>query len=128
MKKMILLVGLMLVAGVSDGADKKAPPNPANYPLTVHVLCSFLSLPLSATNQIAGGRRIAVTLNGKSLEMSTNWDNSVLALGDYKARLVKDSSPNAYEIEQTYEFLLPNGGLHTFTLTGFGNSLCPAAS
>jgi len=125
MKKMILLAGLLLMAGVSNGADKKVPPNPANYPLTVHVLCSFLVQQVGIGNNF---RRIAVTLNGKSLEMSTAGDGSVLALGDYKARLVKDSSPNAYEIEQTYEFLMPSGGLHTFTLTGFGNSLCPAAS
>jgi len=122
MKKMILLAGLMLIAGVSVAAEKKQP-DPAKYPLTVHVLCSFL-VPAGQSPY----RRIAVTLNGKSLEMSTALDGSVLALGDYKARLVKDSSPNAYEIDQTYEFLMPNGGLHTFMLTGFGNSLCPAAS
>ena len=120
MKKFILLSAMLCITAANAGAAKKLPPNPADYPLTAHVMCSFLSP--------TGHRQIAVTIDGVSMEMSTDYDSSVLVLGDYKARIAKDTSPDPYEIARSYEFLLPNGGTHAFNLSGFGNSLCSTGS
>jgi hypothetical protein len=42
---------------------------------------------------------------------------AVIALGDYKARLVTDEH-NAYEFTQVYEFLLPDGKTRKFGVVG----------
>jgi hypothetical protein len=41
-----------------------------------------------------------------------------LALGDYKAKLVKDEHESAYDSYQVYEFLLPDKKTRKFVVVG----------
>jgi hypothetical protein len=91
-------------------------PNPADYTLTVHVQCSF-------THGL--NERIVVDLEGKQMELSAVAAASLpLALGDYKARLLKDTSPDSYEVGRRYELLFPDGKIRAFYVTGVGTALC----
>jgi len=93
--------------------------NPADYTLTAHVTCSF---------ERGNSERIVVDLDGKQMELVSNNDAFLpLALGDYKARLLKDESPDAYEVKRQYEVLLPDGKVRAFLVSGLGTSLCGAA-
>ncbi len=124
MKK--LLVALQLLQSSCVWAAKvKASPNPAIYPLTIHVACSFLRQEYNGTYARAIVH-LGVTLNGNLLDLVTQDSLLPFALGDYKARLVKDTSPDSYEIDQTYELLLPDGKLRTFSVSGIGQAVCVA--
>jgi hypothetical protein len=43
---------------------------------------------------------------------------ALLALGDYKAKLVQDQHKSAYESSQAYEFLFPDNTTRKFTVVG----------
>jgi hypothetical protein len=57
---------------------------------------------------------LKVVINGKKYELkSGSVKNVVLALGDYKAKLVQDEHKTAYDSLQVYEFLFRSGGLRS---------------
>jgi hypothetical protein len=122
MKKFLITLLLLQSSFVLAAKDKVAP-NPANYPLTIHVACSFLRQEYNGTYASAVAH-IGVTLNGKLLDLLTRDSSLPFVLGDYKARLVKDTSPDSYEVQQTYELLLPDGKLRTFAVNGIGQAVC----
>ena len=60
-----------------------------------------------------------VVINGKKYElMSGSIKNLVLALGDYKAKLVQDEHKNAYDSLQVYEFLFADKKTRKFEVVG----------
>jgi hypothetical protein len=118
MKKMLLLF-LLTVPMVAA-----PPPNPADFPITLHMLYS--SMTLSGEYQ-----RIDVVIDGQPMELSSN-ASGVLTLGDYPARVSpKVSAPknwSAYDNMKGYDLLMPDGKVRTYTVTAVGVAVLPTSS
>src|ERR1017187_6952480 len=113
MKKLMLVV--LMLSAFSFAGNK--PANPADYNVSVHVSASSLA-------GLEGAFPfLNVIIDGKNYQLSAEqhadrlkgW--AVLALGEYKARLVTDEH-NAYELTQVYELLFPDGKTMKFDVTG----------
>jgi hypothetical protein len=101
-----------------------APPNPAGYPITVHVVYS--------RSPISGGeQRIDVLIDGQPVELTSN-ASGVLKLGDYPARISpKVNAPKSwspYDLYKGYDFLMPDGKARTYYVTAMGTPLMPVSS
>ena len=112
MKSFLLVLCLCLIPSVALAGDKP----PKDYPLTAHVVASHNSV--GANIQL-----LEAVIDGKQVTLFGN-AMGVLALGDYKARVSSGSytqtTPNAYDLRITYEFLFPDGHSRTYRLTGLG--------
>jgi hypothetical protein len=110
MKIALLSLALCLAAVTASAGDKK----PADYPLTAHVLLS---------RNTAGGQTqwLDAVIDGRQVELEGQ-SGGVLALGDYKARILKGSytetRPNSYDTYLQYEFLFPDGHTRPYFLVG----------
>jgi hypothetical protein len=102
----ILLSLLLLCATFAFAA-----PNPADYNITVHVTASSRNWTVGTYSQ-----HLDVIINGRKYQLQGN-AVGVLAPGDYKAKL-KETRLNSYDIDQTYEFLLPDGKTRYYVLSG----------
>ena len=106
MKQLALLTLLLLTACTKAAAA----PNPDDYPITIHVTSSQI------VDQI---QDLDVVIDGKQYELSAaQVRHGLLALGDYKARLIKDEHKFAYESVQIYEILFPDNKTRTFAVIG----------
>ncbi len=89
-------------------------PNPADYTVNVHVIRSRM-VP-------DGGnyfQKLNVVIDGKKYELrSYSVSFMLLALGDYKAKLVKDDHKGTYDSYKIYEFLFPDQKTRKFTVVG----------
>jgi hypothetical protein len=95
-KKIALAVLLLSALAWAGG-----PSHPAEHTINVHVSSSSIDVNL---NQV-----LDVVIDGKKYELrSTQSIGMVLALGDYKAKLIKDQHSNGYDSYQLYEFQLPD--------------------
>jgi hypothetical protein len=104
-KKITLAVLLLLAAFAWAGT----PPNPAEYTVNVHV----------SRSRIKGiYQNLNVVVNGRKYELENSGDHMLLALGDYKAKLVKDEHKGTYDSLQIYEFLLPDQKTSRFVVIG----------
>lgn len=116
MKKLALALLLLQPVAIFAVADK---PNPADFPVKVHVISSEFTQPNIQVLQ--------TTVDGQPTEL-TGYSLGVLALGDYPARINPKihgpSNPNTYDIYRAYDLLLPDGKTRTYTVTGI--SLAPA--
>jgi hypothetical protein len=98
MKKFAIIVVLLCAAVAWAGKD----PVPAEYNISVHVTSSHLT---------EGGVtyvRLSASIDEKKCELQGGGALSLLAPGDYKARLVKDEHKTSYESYRVYEFLFPD--------------------
>jgi hypothetical protein len=108
MHKLTLAI-LLLLPTFAHASD----PKPADYTITIHV---------SATRIASAGTGVQdldVIIDAKKYEL--NSDRAVgqlLALGDYKAKLVEDSHKTTYDSYQVYEFLFPDGKTRKFQVVG----------
>jgi len=96
---------LLLLAALAPAA-----PAPEVYSLDVHVISSYF--PPFPENQ-----HLNVIIDGKKYELRGPQDG-LLALGDYKAKLVKDEHKTSYESAQVYEFLFPDKKTREFKVVG----------
>jgi hypothetical protein len=104
MKRAALFV-LLLLAKLAP-----AVPAPDEYSINVHVTSSYL---------LAGGQGLDVVINAKKYQLGGDpRGGSLLALGDYKAKLVKNEHQTAYESHQEYEFLFPDNKTRKFVVVG----------
>lgn len=104
MKKIALAVLLLTLSAWAN-----SNPNPADYPLTVHVIsCHFYP---------SGGLVLETTINGTKYTLWDNW-TQLLRPGDYKAKLVKDKHENLYQFSAEYELLYPDGKTEHFHVYG----------
>jgi hypothetical protein len=113
MKKLafvVLLFSVLLFSAVAWAAD----PNPAEYTINVHVSSSRMVMNASP----AFSQELDVVIEGKRYELLATNPNALLALGDYKAKLVKDEHRTAYDSFQVYEFLFPDKKTRKFTVVG----------
>ncbi|HXO33964.1 MAG TPA: hypothetical protein VN901_16565 [Candidatus Acidoferrales bacterium] len=87
-----------------------AAPAPDEYSINVHATSSYL---------LGAGQGLDVVINAKKYQLSGDpRAGALLALGDYKAKLVKDDHPTAYESHQQYEFLFPDNKTRKFWVVG----------
>lgn len=111
MKKIALAVLLL-----SAFAWAVSNPNPDEYTVNVHVTTSRT---LIEGSSLARQQKLNVVIDGKKYELesdiSPNW---LLALGDYKAKLVKDEHRGKYDSIQIYEFLFPDNKTRQFRVVG----------
>jgi len=112
MRKVVLSV--LLLGALSWGAADQD-----QYSINVHVVSSHWGKwPGSAAAQ-----RLNIIVDGKKYELeapaSPNpWDMTLLAPGDYKAKLVRDVHKTSYESSQAYEFLFPDKKTIKFIVVG----------
>ena len=106
----IMSFSILLFSAVACAAD----PNPAEYTINVHVSSSRMVLETS----LLFSQELDVVIEGKRYELLAANANALLALGDYKAKLVKDEHRTAYESFQVYEFLFPDKKIRKFTVVG----------
>jgi hypothetical protein len=124
MKKALLArltLCLLLLPSFAFAGDKKAA-NPADYPLIVHVVASY-NRGVGIAPIVDQLQTIDAVIDGKSVELQTpSRTNGVLALGDYKAKLIHTyipvKNPGAYDIDQTYQLLFSDGRTRDFVLVG----------
>ena len=96
---------------VSTFAWAKDAPNPADYTISVHVSKSYFGE--------RGSQMVKAVIDGKKYELVARPDYPMLlALGDYKAKLVKDQHRGTYSYQQEYEFLFPDQKTKKFRVVG----------
>lgn len=108
MKKVVLAIVLL-----STFAFGGAPSNPADYTVNVHVSGSHVVF--------EGGhfQKLDVVIDGKKYELRSDWiSETILALGDYKAKIVKDEHRTNYDSILLYEFLLPDNKTRRYKVVG----------
>jgi len=107
-KKITLAILLFLSAHAWAGEI----PNPAEYSINVHVSSSSIDLNV-------GTQALDVVIDGKKYELRSVLPmNRVLALGDYKAKLVQDQHKTTYDSFQVYEFLFRDKKTRKFEVVG----------
>jgi hypothetical protein len=91
-------------------------PNP-EYNLDVHVSASRMVL---EGHSIGHHQNLSVLIDGKKYELeSIDATNTLLMLGDYKARLVKDHHGSGdYDVWRIYELQLPDKKTRQFLVVG----------
>jgi len=122
MKK--LAVALFLVQTTFLCAATKPSSNPADYPLTVHVV--FARYDSHNLYQ-----QLDTIIDGQQVELQSEGNSGmgVLRLGDYKAQLSKTTwipkHLNGYDNYVVYRFLLPDGTIRDFDVVGLGPKADP---
>ncbi len=119
--KITALFVLLLLATFSWAAT-----NSEEYSINVHVSSSSWRMAPSILSTYEPVQRLAVTMDGKKYELEAaaplraNREAGVtlLALGDYKAKLVQDVHRTTYESSQAYEFLFPDKKNRKFFVVG----------
>jgi len=107
MKKTVLSLKLLC----SMFAWAAAGPNPADYHITIHVIVSRI--------QFISKQDLDVLIDGRKYELLCECaSGALLALGDYKAKLVKDKHKTAYDSIQIYEFLFADHNTRRFEVVG----------
>ena len=101
-------LSLMLLLATFVPAD--AAPDEHN--VDVHVTSSYLVFGSGVSQWLN------VVIDGKKYQLSDSYDGYLLALGDYKAKLVKDDHKTPYESSRTYEFLFPDKKTRKFFVAG----------
>jgi hypothetical protein len=122
MKELALALLLLPPTALFAASTK---PNPADFPITIHVVYSRSVSSSGGTQQ-----QIDAVVDGKQVELTAN-SLGVLALGDYPARIspsfrAPSFHPNSYDIYQGYDFLMPDAKIRTFALTAIGSTDTPA--
>lgn len=119
MKRVVLFVLLLL------GTLASAAPNPSEYSIDVHVNSSYWMMAPSFVSSGEPVQRLVVTIEGKKYELEAparrahlQTSVTLLALGDYKAKLVLDVHKTTYEASQAYEFLFPDKKTRKFFVVG----------
>ena len=119
MKKVALSILLLL------STFSLAAPNPGEYSINVHVISSQWVVEPMILGGPGAFQKLSVIIDGKKYELEAptlrgNLQAGVvlLALGDYKAKLVQDKHKSAYESSQAYEFLFPDNTTRKFTVVG----------
>src|ERR1700719_1408363 len=109
---------LIFLLSFATFAWAAAEPNPAEYTTNVHVNSSRVVV--EVPNGVALDYQVLnVVINGKKYElMSGSVKNVVLALGEYKAKLVQDEHKTAYDSLQVYEFLFADKKTRRFEVVG----------
>jgi len=111
-KKLALAVLLLFSVLAWAGGE----PNPADYTINVHVISSRM---VKEGNESYFNQGLNATIDGKKYELKSDLGiNALLALGDYKAKVVRDDHRTAYDSYRVYEFLFPDNKTRKFVVVG----------
>lgn len=124
---MKFLIAILLLTPVL--AHAKWKPNPADYPVTIHVRSSSIVIGPNChavfSNYCGPKQQLDVIIDGKKFMLASSSDSdTALMLGDYHAKLLdedapnKDNPPKSYEYHQKYEFLFPDGDRRKYVIVG----------
>jgi hypothetical protein len=118
--KRTALFALLLLATFSWAA-----PSPDEYAINVHVSSSHWVMAPSVLVGPETVLRLNVIIDGKKYELEAPTARAnlkagvtLLAPGDYKAKLVQDQHKTAYESSQAYEFLFQDKKTRKFIVVG----------
>lgn len=101
----------MVLLFLSAHAWAAENPNPAEYSITIHVTSSNIDA--------AGRQDLVVVIYGRKYELRCEYSTgTLLALGDYKTKLVTDEHKNTYDSVRVYEFLLSDKKTRKFEVVG----------
>ncbi|HEX4785516.1 MAG TPA: hypothetical protein VH350_14340 [Candidatus Sulfotelmatobacter sp.] len=94
----LITLAILLISALAWAGRRSRP---ADYNVDVHVASSGI--------EIGGHQVLDVVIQSKKYELQSELPiGKLLALGDYKAKLVQDDHPSAYDSRQVYEFLFPD--------------------
>jgi len=102
----------------------QAQTNSAGYNVTIHVTQTRVAVGFGDGTLGASSLRIEQRLTAKvggstyELTSDTALPKGVVALGDYKAKLVKDETKPTNEFMKTYDLMFPDGSTRKFQVTG----------
>ena len=125
MKKLAVALFLMQTTFLCAA---KPSSNPADYPLTVHVVFSRYT---PGAGGGLGYQQLETIIDGQQVELQSEGSSGmgVLTLGDYKAQHSTTSfiprHPNGYDNFIVYRFLLPDGTIRDFDVVGLGPKADP---
>jgi hypothetical protein len=89
-------------------------PTPADYTINIHVNASRSVI----ERDINPWQELSVVIDGRKYELKGYGEGVLLALGDYKAKLVKDEHKGTYDSLQVYEFLFSDRRTRKFSVVG----------
>jgi hypothetical protein len=127
MRKLAFVILLLLIPAITLAAKPK--PDPADFPVTVHVISSA-SRYAEADKIVYYSQVLETTIEGQpiQLQFGSTSGYGVLALGDYKARKSTNVHPPKWatsaDLFESYDLLMPDGNVRTFSVTRLG----PASS
>lgn len=122
MKRTILGL-LFLTAPFVVFAEK---PNPADFTLNVHVLSSAQVIQPSYGGE-SSSQVLEVTIDGLPMQLTELFRKWLLTPGDYRARVMppfKGDGAKPYDVDRTYELLMPDGSTRKYQLTRIGPAPC----
>ncbi len=123
MTKPILALSLLLSLPVFSLPMFAASPS-ADYTLTIHVsqtrIGTDCGIVLQGNSLCKSVQKLSVTIDGVKYELEAEslTPKGIVALGDYKAKLVKDQQKPTHEFNRTYELMFPDGSTRKFDVTG----------
>ncbi len=114
-----LVLGLSLLLALPLFAQAKG----ADYTINMHVSESRIGTDCgvaSGNSSCKSVQQLTVLVNGTKyeLESETFFPKGIVALGDYKAKLVKDQQKPTHEFNRSYELMFPDGSTRKFRVTG----------
>jgi hypothetical protein len=131
MKKLAFTLLLFLPAGTALAFGAKRSTNPADYPLTIHVVFSHYHIDDDPQN--GGYQLLDAVLDGQKIELRGGSHLGVLNLGDYKAQRVTTYAELADGVRSfipkhasasdnfiVYLFLMPDNSVREYYLIGLG--------
>jgi hypothetical protein len=109
-----IAVCLLLLSGLC-----RAQSAQGEYSINVHVVSPHWIVMPSSIGTMAA-QDLNVVIDGKKYELAAEAKGKIalLALGDYKAKLVEDIHKSSYESSQTYEFQFSDGKTRKFVVVG----------
>lgn len=116
MKTLLLFFGMLCTSANATTLSK-------GYILEVHVYAThwFTSRSPGDGSVTVNFETLDATIGNKHLQLMASDDHAevwLLALGNYKARLVKDAHKPTGETSRIYELLLPGGQARRFVVVG----------
>jgi len=105
---MKIAVAVLMLSSALAWAGTTA--NPAEYTINVHVSASYI---VRERDQ-----QLNVVIDGKKYELESPGVGMLLALGDYKAKVVRDEHKEAYDSLKVYEFMFSDQKTRKFTVVG----------
>lgn len=96
----------------------------ADYNITIHVSESRIGTDcgsvIKGDSFCKSVQKLSVMIDGAKyeLEAETRTPKGIIAIGDYKAKLVKDQQKPTHEFSRIYELMFPDGTTRQFTVTG----------
>jgi hypothetical protein len=107
MKRAILITLLLFAVSTVTVAA------PNDYPVAIHVHSSYFLYNNGGVSQM-----LDTVIDGKKFMLADFATGQLLAIGDYKAKFIKDEHKTPYESHQVYEFLFPDGKTRNFNVVG----------